>query len=354
MNKLLAIAKNTFVETLRQPIYGVTIGAALFLFLLSPSLAMYTMDDDNKFLREIGLSTLFLASLFVAIFSAAGAVAVEIENKTIMTVLTKPVRRPIFLLAKFIGVVAAVALAHYICTIALLMSIRHGVLETASDTHDWTVLGSAGAIVVITWLLSAFFNYTYDWKFASTAIITGAILATFAIVFLALIDRHWQFHPAENGINTVDIYGSILLFLAALIIVALAVTVSSRFNIVVTLSACIGFFLLGLVNDHAFARFKGYEIQNRNSGQTEYFQTADLPGDATTYDLENKVGRRYLWAAIGRRIVPNLQVFWISDAIYEENRVPTKYIAISATYATCYSLGILALAVAIFQKRQVG
>jgi len=320
MYKLLTIAKNTFVETLRQPVYAVLIGTALLLFLLSPSLAMYTMDDDNKLLREIGLSTLFLTSLFVAIFSAAGAVAVEMENKTIMTLLTKPVRRPIFIVAKFVGVVGAVAIAHYICTLALLMAIRHGVLSTASDTHDWTVLGAAGVIVGITFLLSAFFNYAYDWKFSSTAIIVLAILGTFGIVFLAFIDPHWAFKPAENGINALDIYGSVLLFLAAVVIAALAVAISSRFNIVVTLSACVGLFLLGLTSDYVFGRF----------------------------------AETHLWARIGRCLVPNLQVFWISDAIYEGSAVPLKYILFGAMYAACYTTGILALAVALFQRRQVG
>ena len=159
MNRLFTIAKNTFIETLRQPVYAIIIVAALLLFFLSPSLTMYTMSDDNKLLRELGLSTLFLASLFIAIFSAAGAVGEEIENKTIITVLSKPVQRPIFVLAKFLGVMASVALAHYICTIALLMAIRHGVLETAADTHDWTVLGSAGVVTAAVLLLSAFFNY---------------------------------------------------------------------------------------------------------------------------------------------------------------------------------------------------
>ena len=320
MYKLIAIAKNTFVETLRQPVYAVIITAALLLFLISPSLAMYTMDDDNKLLREIGLSTLFLTSLFIAIFSASGAVAVELENKTIMTVLTKPVQRPIFIVAKFVGVVGAVALAHYLCTVGLLMAIRHGVLETASDTHDWTVVGAAAAVAITTVLLSAFFNYAYDWKFTSTAIVVAAILATFAVVFLALIDREWQFNPAENGINTLDIYGSILLFLGAVIIAALAVAISARFNVVVTLSACVGVFLLGLVSDYVFGRF------------------ADT----------------YLWARMGRFLIPNLQVFWISDAIYEGTVVPFKYILISASYALCYAAGILALAVALFQRRQVG
>ncbi len=52
-----------------------------------------------------------------------------------------------------------------------------------------------------------------------------------------------------------DIYGSVLLLLAAIIIVALAVALSARFNIVVTLSACIGIFLLGLISDYTFGRF---------------------------------------------------------------------------------------------------
>jgi len=281
---------------------------------------MYTMSDDNKLLREIGLSTLFLTSLFIAIFSASGAVAQELENKTITTVLSKPVQRPIFIIAKFFGVAAAVVLAHYICTIALLMAIRHGVLETVNDPHDWTVIGTAAVVVLAAFLLSAFFNYAYEWKFSSTATVLTGIFATFGIVFLTFIDRNWQFNPKDNGINAVDIYGSVLLLLAAIIIVALAVALSARFNIVVTLSACIGIFLLGLVSDYAFGRF----------------------------------AETHLWAKIGRFLVPNLQIFWISDAIYEGSQVPVKYIVITASYALCYTAAILALAIALFQRRQVG
>ncbi|KPK39186.1 MAG: hypothetical protein AMJ65_11880 [Phycisphaerae bacterium SG8_4] len=320
MNKLLTIAKNTFIETLRQPIYSIIIAAALLLILISPSLAMYTMSDDNKLLREIGLSTLFLSSLFIAIFSASGAVAKELENKTIMTVLSKPVQRPIFIVAKFLGVAAAVVLAHYICTIALLMAIRHGVLETVNDTHDWTVMGSAAVCLVSVVLLSAFFNYAYGWRFLSTAMVMTGVFATLTIVFLSFIDRNWQFNPHDNGFNAVDIYGSVLLLLAAIIIVALAVAFSARFNIVVTLSACSGIFLLGLISDSVFGR----------------------------------LAQTHFWAKAGRYLVPNLQIFWISDAIYESSEVPLKYIVITASYALCYTAAVLAFAIALFQRRQVG
>ncbi len=320
MLKLFALTKNTFIETLRQPVYMVIIIAALLLLIISPSLTMYTMSDDNKLLREIGLSTLFLAGLFIAIFSASGTVGEEIENKTIMTVLTKPVSRPIFIIAKFLGVAGAVILAHYVCTIALLMTIREGVLEDASDTHDRTVLMTAGAIIVLTFLLSAFLNYTYGWRFSATTVVLTAILGSFGIIFLAFIDENWQFNPQENRINALDIYGSALLLLAAIIFVALAVALSTRFNIIVTLSGCVGIFLLGLVSDYVFGRF----------------------------------AQTHLWAKIGRILVPNLQVFWISDAIYEGSEVPLKYILIGAVYALCYSAGILSLAIALFQRRQVG
>jgi hypothetical protein len=320
MTKLFTIAKNTFIETIRQPVYAIIITAALLLFYVSPSISMYTLDDDNKLLRELGLSTLFIASLFIAIFSASGAVAEEIENKTIMTVLTKPVQRPIFILAKFLGVTGAVAMAHYICTIALIMAIRNGVLENADSTNDFTVIGTAGVIVVLTCLLSAFLNYTYDWKATSTAMVLLAGLGTIGLIFLIFFDRDWKFNPANNNINAIDVYGSVLLFLAAVIIAALAVALSCRFNIVVTLSACVGIFLLGLVSDWAFGG----------------------------------LAKTHLWAKICYFAIPNLQVFWISDAIVEGSTLPIKYIFITAIYAICYAGGILALAVALFQRRQVG
>ena len=320
MNKFYNIAKNTFIETIRQPVYAVLISIALLLFVISPSLTMYTMEDDSKLLREIGLSTLFLSSLFIAIFAASGAVAQEIENKTITTVLSKPVPRPLFILAKFAGVTAAVMLAHYVCSIGLLMSIRHGMVYTADDIIDWTVVVCAAVSIGCTVILTSFFNFIYDWKFSSTLVVLFSIFATVAIIILVFFDRTWTFNPSENGINTVDIYGSILLLLAAVIFVALAIAFSTRFNIVVTLSSCIGVFLLGLISDYTFGR----------------------------------LAQQYTWANIGRFLVPNIQVFWITDAIYEGVGVPGFYILICSVYTICYTSAIILLAIALFQKRQVG
>ncbi|MCF7976007.1 MAG: ABC transporter permease subunit [Phycisphaerae bacterium] len=320
MTKLVTIAKNTLTETLRQPIYAILIGCAILLYILSPSLTMYTLDDDNKLLREICLSTLFLASLFVAIFSAAGAVAEELDNKTISTVLSKPVSRPVYVLAKFLGVSCAVAIAHFICTAAMLLAIRHGVMETANDTHDWTVITAGLVTVGGALVMATFFNYVFGWKFSSSVVVLMALFSAISLLFLCFVDRHWQFNPGENHFNRFDIYAAILLLLAAIVITALAIALSSRFNIIITLAACVGIFLLGLVSDYVL-------------------------GNAA---------EAHLWARIARYVVPNLQVFWISDAIYEGNPVPARYIGTAATYAACYTGAVLAIAVGLFQRRQVG
>ena len=320
MKKLYILTKNTFKETIRQPIYAIIIFIALLLLFLSPSITMYTLDEDSKLLRELGLSTLFLASLFIAIFSAAGSVAEEIENKTIETIVSKPVQRPIFIIAKFLGVALAVALANFICTIGLLMAIRHGVLESVTDTHDWTVLAAAFVSISAAFILSALFNYIYDWKFTSTAVFLLSIFALLSITFLYFIDRDWKFNPANNGINSLDVYGAVLLLFAALIITALAVAFSTRFNTAVTLSCCIGIFLLGLITDYAFGSLAG----------------------------------THLWAKALYFIIPNLQIFWISDAIHEGSQITLQYITLTGSYSLCYTAAVLLIAIALFQRRQVG
>ncbi|MCI0499310.1 MAG: ABC transporter permease [Planctomycetales bacterium] len=318
--RLIAIAKNTFTETLRQPIYAVIIVFSLLLMLLAPAISMYTLDEDIKLLRELGLSTLFLAGLFIAVFASTGAITEEIESGTITTILSKPISRPVFVLGKFFGIAAAVTLAHILIAMALLMVTRHGVLETANDEIDWTVVSAAGIVLLATLTITALMNYAYDWNFPSTGIVLGTVFAGFAILFLSFMDRDWKFNPSNNHFNLFDIMASALLLMAMFELVALAILFSTRFNEIVTLTFCVGIFLLGLISDWVFGRFAG----------------------------------KHLWAKIGTILTPNLQIFWVSDAIYESGAVPASYLLLAAGYTALYTAGILALAIALFQRRQVG
>lgn len=320
MIRLLTIAKNTIKETIRQPVFFIIILASLLLILLGPSISMYTLDEDDKLLRELALSTLFLSGLFIAVFSASSAVSEEIETGTITTVLSKPIPRPTFILGKFLGVAGAVAIAHYLITAAMLMALRYGVLERASDEPDWPVIVVAAVVLLFTFVISAVMNYVYEWNFMATAVTIGSVFATAGLVLLSVVTKEWKLNPADNGFQLFDIYASVLLLFAVLILVALAVLLSTRLNVVLTLTFCMGIFFLGLISDWAFGRFADHS----------------------------------LLAKIGMILAPNFQIFWISDAIYETGTVPFEYLLMGLTYSVLYITGILALAVAFFQRRQVG
>ena len=134
LQQLFAISRNTFVESIRQPIFSVMIFFAwLVLIVLNPSMSAYSMEHgaDVQMLITMGLSTVAVMTLLLAAFTATGVIAEEIERKTVLTVVSKPVGRPLFILGKYLGVAAATTLAYYLMAVILLLTYRHGVMSTA-------------------------------------------------------------------------------------------------------------------------------------------------------------------------------------------------------------------------------
>ncbi|MEX0885864.1 MAG: ABC transporter permease subunit, partial [Phycisphaeraceae bacterium] len=114
LGQLLTIAGNTFTEAIRQPIFTVLVLLGAVALGLNLQLAAYTFEDDTKILIDLGLSTVFLVGLFLAAFTATGVLASEVESKTVLTVVSKPVSRPLFVVGKFLGVAGAIGVALYV------------------------------------------------------------------------------------------------------------------------------------------------------------------------------------------------------------------------------------------------
>jgi ABC-2 type transport system permease protein len=56
-----------------------------------------------------------------------------------------------------------------------------------------------------------------------------------------------------------------------------------------------------------------------------------------------------VWGAI-----PNMQFFWLLDAVSQNRPVPGRYLVTAAAYGGCQIVAFLALAVLLFQRRDVG
>jgi len=320
---LLAIITHTFTETLRQPIYGVVTAAAIMLLVFSPSLAMYTLDDDNQLLKDMAISTILIAGLMLAIFAATGVITAEIENKTVLTVVSKTVSRGLFVIGKFIGTAAAVMLAQYLLTLVLLMIVRHGVLQRAVEHHDPVVVTLGCSALAITCAIALAGNYFYQWRFGAAAITIAAILASVIIVIMLFLDPKWQYNPVENHMS-LDLLAPILLvMLSTLMVTALATALAMRFNMVTTLTICVLAFVLG------------------TSIQYWLGPIAAQPG----------IKSYFAWAAIA--LVPSINTFMVTNSIYEGSAIPWTYIIQAAIYCLLYAAAVILFAIVIFRHRQL-
>ncbi len=73
--------------------------------------------------KDIGVTTILLIGLLLVVFSATSTIYDEIENKTILNVLSRPVTRSEVLLGKFLGLMFAVLLAFAVMLILFLIAL---------------------------------------------------------------------------------------------------------------------------------------------------------------------------------------------------------------------------------------
>ena len=108
--KVFAIAHATFKTEISQPVYLLASLMGLFLIFLTVYVPYQTFGEDIKMYKDAGLTLLRVLAIFVAIWAASKSVAAEIEGRTALTVLSKPVGRRQFIFGKFSGISLAIGL----------------------------------------------------------------------------------------------------------------------------------------------------------------------------------------------------------------------------------------------------
>jgi hypothetical protein len=330
LSKLLAIAGNTFLETIRQPLYGIVLILTAFMMVMNVSLAAFTLYDDNLFLRDLGLSTLLISGMFLAAFSASGVLNREIENKTVLTLISKPISRPVLVAGKFLGLISALTTAFYISTLVMLFVIRHKVLQNTTDPWDMPVILFGGGAVVLAVVVAGLGNYAYSWQFNSSAVLLVVPLLTAGYGLVSVIDRDWKLQVPHVG-DAQLLAAVVLVLLMVWVITAVALTSSCKFGQIPTLVICFLALAIGLCSDYVFGKpqFEGHSLWAQPSWTG-------------------------MLAWIAYRMVPNLGIFWVADAITAGKHVTPQYVLSACGYAAAFIVAILAIGLGIFQKREIG
>src|SRR5580693_6383931 len=151
MRQFINIAVNAFMELVRQPIFLLLMtGSVLFeIFLAVPY--YFAFGDEMKLVKTTTLAVMLLAGLFGSVLSASASLARELRTGTALAVLSKPVGRAQFLLAKYVGLAAALTLLAYVNLLVALLTSR--MAFDAYGSTDMVALGIFAAALIVAYLL---------------------------------------------------------------------------------------------------------------------------------------------------------------------------------------------------------
>ena len=143
MYRTLVIALHTFREAVVQPIYSLLIGLGGALMVVFTLLPFFTLGEDTTMFKAVALDIVLLLVLVSTLFATSKSIFDEIEDRTMLTLMSKPVRKWEVLVGKYLGIVAS-ALVAILIFAALLAACLWWRIPTdyqlSTNTLDDTVL----------------------------------------------------------------------------------------------------------------------------------------------------------------------------------------------------------------------
>ena len=379
MRQFITIATNAFMELVRQPVFLLlmTSSAVFEIFLATPY--YFAFGDEPKLVKNSTLAVMLLAGLFGAVLSASASLAREIRSGTALAVLSKPVGRAQFLLAKFAGLIVALSVLTYVNLVAALLASR-----MAFDAYGSTDLFALGLFVlslVAAYVLGGFSNFFLRRPFVSDAVFSLLVMVTVAFVVINFFDQHGAPREFATGVDWRLIPAAVLILFALWILAGLALACSTRFDMIPTLAICSALFLLGIMSDYLFGRraepvWRQDVRQEVSSSRWTESQRVLLKEVVGKYDQDQSGGLEpaerdtisaadvarlrqagmggALWASVLYNVTPNWQLFWLADALAEgRSTFHWGYVGKAFVYMAAYVGAVLAAAIMLFQEREL-
>lgn len=313
-----AIALAAFREGVRQPMFWLLFGVAFASLTVAPFIPYWTFGEDQLVVREIGYDTILLIAAVFGALAASMSISEEIEGRTAVTLMSKPVSRRHFLIGKFLGIVLAAGVLF-----ALLGTYFEGVTLfkpwwDKSDTPWWnqenTTIVMTNAPPAPQWILETLQRWALPG--ATTDLLRGVGLWTHLMIDIA---------P-----------GLILGFSQVMVLIAISVSLATRVPMVVNLVAVVVIFFLAHLAPVLVSI--GYEAQRTH------------PGAVVSQIL-------FFMAQLFDLVLPNLESFRLEPALLNELDIKainfTQYLASVSLYGVIYTSIVLLFGLILFEDRDL-
>ena len=158
MTRVIAIARNTFRESVRDKVLYVLLFFAAVTIVGSKALGWISIGQDIKIVKDITLASSSVFGALIAIFVGASLIYKEVEKRTLYTILARPMDRWEFVIGKYLGLMA-------------LLAVAVGVMTGVSALYILLLGGKVDAV----YLLAALLIYFKLMVVTALALVTSAL-----------------------------------------------------------------------------------------------------------------------------------------------------------------------------------
>jgi ABC-type transport system involved in multi-copper enzyme maturation permease subunit len=298
-----AVALSAFREGIRQPMFWLILLIAVGAMVVVPVLPYFTFGEDHLMVRELGQDIIMLMALVFGAILASTSISEEIEGRTAVTLMSKPVSRRQFLLGKYVGILLAA--------------------------------------LVITGILGWFFDWMMlfaRWYDQADPVPFPATIATW--IQAATPDSDQQFFLRGAGWWMIDaadaLPGLVLGFGQVMVLLALAVCLATRLPVAANVVTCVVVYVISHLSPILLSSVQYRAQTDPASGSTV---TTMLKFVAQLFDF----------------VLPGLQLFkptQITDAPVPLDQM-TIYAGEVTTYALLYTAIVLLFGLVLFEDRDL-
>ena len=158
-----AIASNTFREAIRNKILYSLVFFAILMIGGSLALGKLSMHEEVRLLKDLGLATISIFGVLIAIFIGVNMVFKEIDRKTIYIIIPKPIHRFHFIIGKYLGI--GFTLAIQIIFMAIVLFLLMFMHNSAPDSNMLkAVLMIFVEVMVMSAVATLFSSFSTNYK----------------------------------------------------------------------------------------------------------------------------------------------------------------------------------------------
>lgn len=224
MRNIRTLAAATYGDITRRPLYYILLFSFAFAIFGSKFLTLFSFYQEINMVREMGMATITFWGFIIIVVTSGLVVTQELEDRTAVTLLSKPIQRTDFLLGKFFG---------------LVLSLIPGMIVLS------------GVLFLTLWMMAAPRLPLLD-RDLSLAYQQGSS------AFSTSMSVTWEYFVVRQ--SGVVLEGTLLSFFQTSILAAAAVSFAAFFPNVVSVAATTLVFIIGNVSSYMLSSVENLQV----------------------------------------------------------------------------------------------